>query len=291
MKYTKDQQQIRQLALSGNIELAQALDSSQGLGVFSLLEKEFSELLILEQQQKKLTLLELLSADRLTLYSRDNKAMGTSKPVKIPRCIKHLLNLESFTVQCNYLEDKSFEFICKELPNLKSFFLGYNHLTKIPSSIGGMSNLQTLDLNANCITRIEKSLASVPLKRLSLASNLIEDFPDVITELNTLEELRLFSNTIKELPSEISNLTNLKTLNLINNNLRSLPNTIKNLVNLERIGLAYNLFDDVPKILLELPSLNEIVFYKNMLQIPPQTEKLFTDHNIKFIPCTTQLMQ
>ncbi len=291
MKYTKDQQQIRQLALSGNIELAQALDSSQGLGVFSLLEKEFSELLLLEQQRKKLTLSELFSTDRLTIYSRDNKALGTSNPVKIPRCIKHLLNLESLTVQCNYLEDKSFEFICKELPNLKSLFLGHNHLTKIPHSISGMTNLKTLDLNANGITRIEKTLENVPLKRLSLASNLIETFPDVITELKSLEELRLFSNTIKELPSEISNLTNLKILNLINNNLRSLPNSIKNLVNLERIGLAYNLFDDVPKILLELPSLNEIVFYKNMLQIPPQTEKLFTDHGIKFTPCTTQLMQ
>jgi Leucine-rich repeat (LRR) protein len=115
----------------------------------------------------------------------------------------------------------------------------------IPSSIGSLSHLYSLDLSFNQLNEaIPSSIGNLStLQLFYLSSNQLSgNLPASICNLNNLIILQLGNNQlIGSIPINIGNLTRLLALSLENNQLSgSIPTTIKNLSNLEYLGLTAN---------------------------------------------------
>ncbi|KAL6628820.1 L domain-like protein [Neocallimastix californiae] len=131
-----------------------------------------------------------------------------------------------------------------------------NHITEIdlnsmeiygtiPSSIGKLSNLETLYLDNNYLTgEIPSSIGDLSyLKYLSLIKNqLTGTIPSTICNLKNLLSLYLSENNLSgPIPSSIGKLTKLKNLVLSDNNLSGyIPLSLKELTNLEQLVLSNN---------------------------------------------------
>jgi hypothetical protein len=89
-----------------------------------------------------------------------------------------------------------------------------NQLSSLPSEIGQLTNLQSLNWGGN-------QLSSLPAE---------------LWQLTNLQWLSLRNNQLSSLPPEIGQLTNLHTLLLENNQLHHLPTEIGNLINLKDEG-------------------------------------------------------
>lgn len=103
-------------------------------------------------------------------------------------------------------------------------------VTKIPTHISLLTNLQSLDLTG-----------------LGLVS-----LPDELCLLNNLKTLVLRGNNLKSLPDAFKNLRNLTVLDLSRNNWAEFPNQIQEITGLTYLNLSYCSFPHLPGWLLEL---------------------------------------
>jgi len=88
----------------------------------------------------------------------------------------------------------------------------------LPSDIGLLTNLRSLDLHGNKLTTIPPEIGELQnLTRLNISNNIITKLPPEIGELTNLRELDINTNRLTDLPKEINNLKNLSILNLQNN--------------------------------------------------------------------------
>ena len=115
----------------------------------------------------------------------------------------------------------------------------------IPSSLGSLTNLETLSLAFNQLTgSIPSSLGRLTnLEYLYLRSNeLTGSIPSWLSSLTNLEFLSLSSNGLTgSIPSSLGSLTNLETLSLAFNRLTgSIPSSLGSLTNLEYLYLNNN---------------------------------------------------
>ncbi len=129
-----------------------------------------------------------------------------------------------------------------------SILLADNNLNgTIPSSIGNLTNLISLDLSRNNITGIIPStIDATNLWNLVLYDNQITgSIPSSIGNLTNLTTLRLDGNKIEgSIPTTIGNLVNLLTLNLRGNQITgSIPTTIGNLTGLSTLDISGNLLN------------------------------------------------
>jgi Leucine-rich repeat (LRR) protein len=122
----------------------------------------------------------------------------------------------------------------------------FNNLEgNLPTSIGDLKNLKTLELSFNKITGpipSEIGLLS-KLEVLGLNGNNIEGgIPSTIGSLSALKELHLSSNKIDgRIPSSLSNLTNLEVFNVFDNSIfGTLPIELSYSKNLKQIVIAKN---------------------------------------------------
>lgn len=94
-----------------------------------------------------------------------------------------------------------------------------------PSSILRISKLSHLSLYGNELKTIEGigHLSKVPLTRLNLGNNILENLPDEIGSLITLEELLLDDNKLSEFSPALLKLNRLKELRLSGNKISSIP--------------------------------------------------------------------
>lgn len=140
-------------------------------------------------------------------------------------------------------------------PSVKVMDLSEQGLTEVPSWIGSLANLETLNLDRN------------QLKCL----------PAAIGNLQNLEELSLIGNDLIGLPDEIGNLKNLKSLDLgcsfvysvrsryqfdnppNCNELSILPSTIGQLDNLEVLNITGNPMTIFPEEIGDLDNLRELL--------------------------------
>lgn len=106
-----------------------------------------------------------------------------------------LTNLQTLSISLN--EIRFLPTTISELELLKHLDVHFNKLHGIPSSIGKLSNLESLNLSSNF-------------------SNLTE-LPDTITDLVNLKELDLSNNQIQVLPESFGQLQKLTKLNLDQN--------------------------------------------------------------------------
>lgn len=124
--------------------------------------------------------------------------------------------------QCQGEASKIPNAIAEYLPKLQHLALSSSQLTgPVPSQLGLMTTLTSLDLNRNYLeSAIPSELGNLSLlNELSLKqNNLIGTLPTELKLLSSLTELKLGSNSLEgSLPTELRQLTNLDVLGLAGN--------------------------------------------------------------------------
>ena len=148
---------------------------------------------------------------------------------------------------------------------------GNDLLGSIPQELGGLSNLEVLQLSRNDLSgSIPSSLGNLSnLQRLALNGNeLSGSIPSSLGNLTNLRELRLHGNDLSgSIPSSLGNLTNLQRLDLYHNDLSgSIPSSLGNLTNLRHLWLGDNrLSGSIPSSLGNLTNLQVLALYNNRL--------------------------
>src|SRR6266496_34291 len=140
----------------------------------------------------------------------------------------------------------------------------------LPSSIGNLTNLRTLDFSVNYglsgsipieIGKLQK------LHYLDLSYNQLSNIPSSIGNLINLTHLNLSNNQISgSIPSFIGNLINLQHLDLNGNQFTSIPSSLGNLVNLQYLSISDNqLMGTIPSSIGKLVNLTTLYLYNNHL--------------------------
>ena len=139
------------------------------------------------------------SSERQALTDLYNSTSGTS-------WIKSNNWLGAVSTECSW-----YGITCSE-NHVTEIDLSSNNLSgSIPSSMGNLTNLTSLNLSDNDLTGIDNALLASSLTSLDLSKNKIEqDIPPGLGSLTNLKTLFLNGNYFKgEVPSELGNLTNL----------------------------------------------------------------------------------
>ncbi|CAI9270676.1 unnamed protein product [Lactuca saligna] len=195
-------------------------------------------------------------------------------------CLRRLVNLK-----LNYCRELKFSFI-KQLESLQVLGLSYlylnefldilpqdvnysflelslsrNNFQELPSSIGNLQNLASLDLNeCKRLKSLPQSICSLRhLKHLYLHNCAIEELPEYLGGLQSLESLDLGGTRVKHLPNSICMLKHLKTLRLLYcKALTKLPQDLGLLESLEELRLPFSHIRDLPTSIYELKHLREL---------------------------------
>ncbi|XP_060080430.1 leucine-rich repeat protein lrrA-like [Ylistrum balloti] len=147
-----------------------------------------------------------------------------------------------------------------KLTNLEKFYLGSvidelerwafqngNWLSYLPNSIGDLVNLKEIHLNENLFQALPEEFGNlVCLEYLDLGQNLVSDLPESFGNLRSLKFCQLSKNKLQLLPSSFGNLTALEDLRLDNNLLEELPESFSGLVNLKTLDLFNNKLTEIP---------------------------------------------
>ncbi|KAK9818369.1 hypothetical protein WJX72_011471 [[Myrmecia] bisecta] len=195
----------------------------------------------------KLNKLQVLNLDFCTLSA-------------LPPSLGKLTKLTTLDVEGNlYLGDhyrpnepgeESFPAELMHLKALKYLNINSCGLTKLPSVIATLRNLETLDMEDN-------EFGSAPSPDCGLPSGLVE--------LTRLQCLNVAACKLNHVPPVVERLASLRILDLTNNRLTNdgLPNGLSRLLNLKAIGLKRNCLTSVPRVLGKVPSLQEIYLEDN----------------------------
>jgi len=129
--------------------------------------------------------------------------------------------------------------------NSKELIIRDTNLTSLPSEIGALTNLHTLQISwNNNLTSLPSEIGALTnLLKLYIYRNYnLTSLPSEIGALTNLQELYISgNNNLTSLPSEFGALTNLHTLDIYsNNNLTSLPSEIGALINLHTLIIWNN---------------------------------------------------
>ncbi|PRP83161.1 Receptor protein kinase-like protein [Planoprotostelium fungivorum] len=158
------------------------------------------------------------------------------------------------------------------LINLTTLDLSTNSLAgPIPSSIGSLRSLQYLRLRSN---RLDGPIPSTvgdlsSIRELDLSNNRLQgSIADTIGHLNSLLSLDLSGNRLNgSIPTSLGSLSSLTALDLSSNSLTgSIPSLIGNIITLQSLNLYYNqLGGSIPSSFSNLSSLNNLAMYGNQL--------------------------
>lgn len=171
------------------------------------------------------------------------------------------------------------------LANLEELYVGNNNGTISSADFSGFTNLKHLDIARLNLTEIPSSLGTLnKLSSLNLSNNSITNFTN-ITPLIQLEEINLSGNALTKVPEEINNFLNLKTLNLSNNKIEQFS-TLNSLHNLEWLSLENNNLNNIPTETTALEKLTYLNLSRNnisggtgMLSTLINLEQLWLNHN------------
>ena len=151
-------------------------------------------------------------------------------------------------------------------------YLSLNQLTgEIPTELGNLSNLQTLNLSLNQLTgEIPTELRNLSnLQTLNLSLNqLMGEIPTELGKLSDLQTLNLSLNQLTgEVPTELGGLSNLEVLHLSRNQLMGeIPTELGSLLSLEQLFLNRNrLTGEIPPELGNLSNLRVLLLSGNRL--------------------------
>jgi len=156
--------------------------------------------------------------------------------------------------------------------NVTSFDFSNNEITRLPTKIGQMDNLEELNLSFNNMYALPPNIADAPnLKRLDVSGNKMKNLPNRIQEMVNLEELNIAANRIEVLPHRLVYL-NLKEFNCNYNFIDFSEGTQsrKDLDNMKVSGTkkAYKQLIRLPDITYVTDSGNFIVKWREAHEVP-----------------------
>ncbi|CAI9270673.1 unnamed protein product [Lactuca saligna] len=179
--------------------------------------------------------------------------------------IKQLESLQVLNLRHLYL--KEFPDILPEHSNwnlLPLYFSG-NYIEELPSSIGNLQKLVSLDLHfCNKLKSLPQSMYSLQcLKHLDIQNTAIEELSEDLGYLEALETLILKGTRVKHLPDSICKLKHLKTLLLEDcKALMRLPEDLGLLQSLKELSLSHCKIRDVPSSICKLKRLRKLYLLK-----------------------------
>ncbi|XP_047207421.1 leucine-rich repeat-containing protein 18 [Girardinichthys multiradiatus] len=167
---------------------------------------------------KKLTLKAAKKAIHITQDGRRRLTLSNMGLTIFPKCLFKLSNVDELDLSRNLIQ---------KLPdNIGSFTslrwldLHSNKLESVPESIGNLVGLTHLNLANNCLTTtgLPSSLGFLcNLKSLNLGLNQLNALPPTLERLDHLQELGLSDNLFAKLPEFVQTLRNLTKLNVTRN--------------------------------------------------------------------------
>lgn len=111
--------------------------------------------------------------------------------------------------------------------NLKSVGICGNHISKLPP-IPLNNNIQYLNIGYNPISKLPTSFENLKeLKTLSLKGTDFEIFPSEILDLTKIENLELSKTRISNIPIDLIKLKNLSNLYLVGLNIKQIPASLR----------------------------------------------------------------
>ncbi|XP_035840756.1 disease resistance protein RUN1 isoform X1 [Helianthus annuus] len=179
--------------------------------------------------------------------------------------IKQMESLEVLRTGRLYLREFH-DYIFTGHSSLLELDLSLNYIEEIPSSIGNLEKLVSLDLKW-CweLKSVPGSICRLQhLRTLNLGNSGIEELPEDLGQLECLENLYLSSTKVKHLPGSICMLKHLKTLDLSWCKLLvKLPEDVGQLESLEILHLLYCYeLREIPKSICKLKCLKELSLFK-----------------------------
>ncbi|XP_074378551.1 uncharacterized protein LOC141720094 [Apium graveolens] len=137
---------------------------------------------------------------------------------------------------------------------LRAFDASCTAIQELPDSIGCLSKLVELDLfNCKYLISLPNSMQNLKLlKKLNLyCCSKLEQLPEEMGKMQSLEVLSAYGTAIEELPDSIGQLSRLQVLDLsLCRKLKNLPNSIGNLTSVAMLSL-----DEVSMIRTDLPDM------------------------------------
>jgi len=163
------------------------------------------------------------------------------------------------------------------LTNLQTLDLHNSSLSgKIPSWLGSLTTLQTLDLHNSSLSGTIPSWLGSLSNLQKLRNSLSGTLPSELSSLTTLQTLDLSVNNLSgKIPSWLGSLTTLQTLDLDSNDLSgTIPSELGDLTNWQWLDLSWNFLNgEIPDSIKDLPARN-----KN-LENPPYVKTEIDDVN------------
>lgn len=152
-------------------------------------------------------------------------------------------------------------------PHIKELDLSGLTLTKLPTELFALTELEVLVISHNCLTEIPDEIAHLKkLEKLIADNNQISLLPQKLSALTALQILDLSNNKLTILPDIFANLKNLEALKLENNYLKNLPESVSNLICLTSLSLRKNQFECLPAEISSLIKLKDFNIYNNPLK-------------------------
>ena len=106
---------------------------------------------------------------------------------------------------------------------------------------------------------------------INLSKRGLTELPDEIRHNKSLKVLRLYGNNIQEIPEWIGELESLEKLYLGKNKLTALPSSIGQLKNLKLLSAQYNDIETLPNSIVELENLQQLILNQNKLRSLPDS--------------------
>ena len=168
------------------------------------------------------------------------------------------------------------------LDSLSIFDLPYNSIYSLPSSVGSLVTLDTLNLQSCPINELPLESGNlIDLKYLNISYTQISTLPDEICNLTKLEYLYGWNGLLQGLPESIGNMISLKEINLAVNDISNLPTSIGNCTNLIRLQLNANEIPEVPVDIGNLVNLEYLILGGNNINILP--DEIFSLTSLKYL--------
>jgi len=157
-----------------------------------------------------------------------------------------------------------------QLHNLRKLSASNCKLINLSTQIATLSELETLDIGRNQLTRLP-NVSFSKLESIVLNNNKLESLPPKLFDTTSLVYIDADFNKLVSIPTEIENLKKLKFLVLSNNQIQQLPDTIGELPSLVTLSLQFNNINVFPKfnpdVMTNLKSLNASC---NQIEVTPE---------------------